>query len=146
MKVTAKKPYSYSQKLILSAVFGLLCGLLNALLVLLTGASFTTYFTIGLIIPMLLSQQWGWKYGLVATLIGHTVWSSWLTPSSNILVTISYSLLTILWISWHGISAHLYRTSNKRIWNPYIAEIPFRFLYCNFRIQHNPIRQNIICL
>ncbi len=118
-----------AKKLILSVAFGLCCCLLNAILVLLTDASITTYFTIGLIIPILITQQWGFQYGLISALIGYTTWSAWIAPSSNFILTILYVIATTLWVVWHGICASLYKKSKRFICNPYIAEIPFRLFY-----------------
>jgi len=85
---------------------------------------------IGMLFPMLISLNWGWKYGLLSALAGgcQSIWWIW-GPSNGYATFIVVPPFT-LWVIWHGYFAYLRRKRKDYGWwlNKYIIEIPFRIL------------------
>ena len=83
---------------------------------------------IGLLFPLLITLVWGWRYGLLAALVGgcQTMWWVW-GPSNGYAIFFVVPPFT-LWIAWHGFFADLRRKQNAPKWwlSPYAIEVPFR--------------------
>ena len=79
---------------------------------------------------MLISLNWGWKYGLLSALAGgcQSIWWIW-GPSNGYATFIVVPPFT-LWIVWHGYFAYLRRKRKDYGWwlSKYVVEIPFRIL------------------
>ena len=92
---------------------------------------YQTDFLPGLIFPMLVALAWGWRYGLVAAMLGLGCQTPWFTQiSSNDWTPILLIPLNTLWVVWHGWCAQQRRQGRHLALNPYIAEIPFRMGSC----------------
>ena len=85
---------------------------------------------IGSLFPMLISLNWGWKYGLLSALAGgcQSIW--WIWGPSNGYATFVVVPPFTLWIVWHGYFAYLRRKRKDYGWrlSKYVVEIPFRIL------------------
>ena len=99
-------------------------------------------FMAGLVFPMIVSLNWGWRYGFVSVTFGVGCQTVWVKGGWESAVTVAIS---IIWIVWHGWCARRFRRTGEIIWNRYIAEIPFRILstillYMTFKsiYQFNP--------
>jgi PAS domain S-box-containing protein len=99
-------------------------------------------FIAGLVFPLIVSLEWGWRYGLVSAIFGLGAQVMGIKGGWESVVTY---FLFALWIVWHGWSAEKFRKTGKKIWNRYAAELPFRLfntiiLYTVFRwiFQLNP--------
>ncbi|UCG80559.1 MAG: PAS domain S-box protein, partial [Desulfobacterales bacterium] len=80
-------------------------------------------FMPGLIFPMIVSLNWGWRYGLLSATFGvgcHTLWAKGGWES-----VVTFFML-VFWIAWHGWCAGRFRNTGETKWNRYVAEIPFR--------------------
>ena len=80
-------------------------------------------FIAGLVFPLIVSIEWGWRYGLVSAIFGMGAQVLWIRGGWESVVM--YALFT-LWIVWHGWSAEKFRETGKKIWHRYAAELPFR--------------------
>jgi signal transduction histidine kinase len=93
--------------------------------------SYRMSFLLGLLLPMLITLAWGWKYGLLSALCGgcQTMWILWLPGSGyGPLVSVPPFTLWIVWLGWFS------RTRR----NIYLGETVFRLfntalLYTLFR-------------
>ena len=99
-------------------------------------------FIAGLVFPLIISLEWGWRYGLVSAIISLGAQAMWIKGGWESVVTY---FLFVLWIVWHGWSAEKFRKTGKKIWHRYAAELPFRLfntiiLYTIYRwlFQLNP--------
>jgi PAS domain S-box-containing protein len=99
-------------------------------------------FLAGLVLPLVVSLEWGWRYGLFSALFGAGSQVMWINGGWESVVI--YSIF-ILWIAWHGWCAEKFKKTGKIIWHRYAAEIPFRvfntiILYTIYRwvFQFNP--------
>jgi PAS domain S-box-containing protein len=97
---------------------------------------------VGLVLPMIVSLKWGWRYGLLSAIFGLGFKAMWFKGGWESIVTVS---MFILWIVWHGWCAERFGKTGEKKWNPYVFEIPFRLfntliLYTIFRwiFQFNP--------
>ena len=82
-------------------------------------------FQIGLVFPMIISLQWGWRYGLLSSTFGLGCQTMWFKGGWESVVTVS---MFTLWIIWHGWCADKFRKTRLSKWNAYVVEIPFRML------------------
>jgi len=128
MKKTTSKSFTY--KIIISILFGLLGFALNFYTINFYFPPYTATVLIGLIFPILITLAWGWKYGLLSALVGgcQTMW--WLWGPSNGYATFLVVPPFTLWIVWHGFIAGWRKKQTVSKWwlSPYIVEIPFRIL------------------
>ncbi len=99
-------------------------------------------FIAGLVFPLVVSLEWGWRYGLLSAIIGLGAQVMWIKGGWESVVTY---FLFVLWIVWHGWSAEKFRKTGKKIWHRYAVELPFRLfntiiLYTVYRwiFQLNP--------
>jgi len=126
--IIIKKEFWY--KAIISIIFGLIGFGINFNTLNFPFGEFTATVLIGLLFPMLITQAWGWKYGLLSALAGGCQSMWWLWGSSN-----GYAIFFVvppftLWIIWHGICAKLFIKQKEYKWwlSQYFVEIPFRLL------------------
>lgn len=117
-------------KVAVSIIFGMIGFALNFNTINFAFPPYTATVLIGLLFPMLVTQAWGWKYGLLSAITGGCQSMWWLWGPSN-----GYAIFAIvppftLWIVWHGIFAGIReKTGNRKWWlNKYFVEIPFRIL------------------
>ncbi|MDC7219245.1 MAG: PAS domain S-box protein [Spirochaetales bacterium] len=61
----------------------------------------------GLIFPMVVAMAWGWKYGLIASLLGLGGLTNWFLWPENGWLNVLTSLLTCGWFVWHGFLAKI---------------------------------------
>ena len=80
-------------------------------------------FTAGLVLPLIVSIEWGWRYGLVSAIFG--LGAQVLLIKGGWESVVEYVLFA-LWVVWHGWSAEKFRETGKKIRHRYAAEIPFR--------------------
>ncbi|MBN2082717.1 PAS domain S-box protein [bacterium] len=80
----------------------------------------------GLVLPMVITLAWGWRFGLLSAVVGLGCQSVWLFWNDS--ATIVVAALFALWIVWHGYCADRRRTANRTHWNMYLVELPFRLL------------------
>ncbi len=83
-------------------------------------------FQIGLVFPMIVSLQWGWRYGLLSSTIGLGCQTMLFKGGWESLVMV---LMLTLWIVWHGWCAATFKKTRLLKWNPYVVEIPFRIFF-----------------
>ena len=117
-------------KVIVSIIFGMIGFVLNFNTISFAFPPYTATVLIGLLLPMLVAQAWGWKYGLLSAMSGGCQSMWWLWGPSN-----GYAIFAVvppftLWVVWHGIIAGIRKKTEKRKWwlNKYFVEIPFRIL------------------
>ena len=117
-------------KLTISVLFGLLGFVINFISIDFPFPPYTATILIGLLFPMLITLAWGWKYGLLAALVGGCQSMWWLWGPSNGYATFIVVPLFTLWIVWHGLIANTRRRREDRVWwlSLYTVEIPFRIL------------------
>jgi PAS domain S-box-containing protein len=89
----------------------------------------------GLVCPMIVSIQWGWRYGLLSGIFCLAFNTMWIKGGWISLISVS---MFLLWIVWHGWCAKKFGDSGDKKGNPYLFEIPFRLfntliLYTIFR-------------
>ncbi len=117
-------------KISISIIFGLLGFFVNFHTIIFPFGEYTAAILLGLLFPMLITLNWGWKYGLLSALAGgcQTVWWLW-GPSNGYAIFLVAPPFT-LWILWHGICANLRKKQKVHKWwlSMYIVEIPFRLL------------------
>ncbi|MDX9701905.1 MAG: PAS domain S-box protein [Candidatus Auribacterota bacterium] len=123
------KRFDISHKILMAVCFGLAGCILNIPAIALRIDSYTVYFLIGLIAPMLIAQRWGWVYGLISVTVGYTMFNSWIPEHPGRYWPLLNTAMITLWIAWHGFCAGIYSRTKKMPANPYIAEIPFRLLW-----------------
>ena len=121
---------SIAYKATISVVFGLLGFAINFFMIDFSFPPYTATVLIGLLFPMLITLAWGWKYGLLAALVGGCQSMWWLWGPSNGYATFLVVPPFTLWIVWHGLISNARRRRKDGKWwlSPYIAEIPFRIL------------------
>ncbi|MBN1493976.1 MAG: PAS domain S-box protein [Candidatus Omnitrophica bacterium] len=126
-------------KVCIAILFGYLGFIVNFFPVNFDFTPYRASFFFGLIFPLLISQAWGWRYGLLSATLGlgaQTMWFHWFTRSGwGSLVSIPPFTL---WVVWHGWAFAQYKKFKLKRWNPYLIEIPFRLfnivlLYTAFR-------------
>ena len=83
-------------------------------------------FLLGLTLPMMVAQAWGWRYGLLSATLGLGCQSMWFMWVSGWGMLASVPMFT-LWVVWHGWWAGGLRNGRWRI-SPYCGEIPFRIV------------------
>ena len=117
-------------KVTVSVIFGLLGFAINFYSIDFPFPPYTATVLIGLLFPMLITLAWGWKYGLLAALVGGCQSMWWLWGPSNGYATFLVVPPFTLWIIWHGLIAHARRRRKDRKWwlSSYAVEIPFRIL------------------
>jgi len=117
-------------KVTISIIFGLIGFVINFHGFNYLFPPYSVAILIGLLFPMLISLNWGWKYGLLSALAGgcQSIWWIW-GPSNGYATFIVVPPFT-LWVIWHGYFAYLRRKRKDYRWwlNKYIVEIPFRIL------------------
>ncbi len=99
-------------------------------------------FIAGLALPLLVSLEWGWRYGLISAIFGLGAQAMWIKGGwESVVMYIFFAL----WIVWHGWCAEKFRKTQKKIWHRFAVELPFRLfntiiLYTVFRwiFQFNP--------
>ncbi|OEU67356.1 MAG: hypothetical protein BBJ57_10510 [Desulfobacterales bacterium PC51MH44] len=84
---------------------------------------FKLNFMAGLVCPMIVSLNWGWRYGLLSATLGLGCQTMWLKGGWESVVTVT---MFTFWIVWHGWCAERFRSTEKTKWRHYIVEIPFR--------------------
>jgi PAS domain S-box-containing protein len=80
-------------------------------------------FMPGLVFPMMVSLNLGWRYGLLSATFGVGCQTLWAKGGWESIVTL---VMLVLWIAWHGWCAGRLRSTGETKWNRYVAEIPFR--------------------
>ena len=68
-------------------------------------------FVAGLVFPLIVSIEWGWRYGLVSAIFGLGAQVLWIKGGWESVVM--YTMFT-LWIVWHGWSAEKFRKTGKK--------------------------------
>ena len=114
-------------KIFVSIGFGLIGFIINFIPINFYFSPFKATFLFGLVLSMIITLAWGWKYGLISATLGlgcQTMWFLWL-PHSGWGSIVSVPLFT-LWIVWHGWCADRQRKKKMHWQNPFIMEIPFR--------------------
>lgn len=134
-------------KISISIILGLIGFSINFLSINFYFTVFKASFMLGLVLPMVVTLAWGWRYGLLSATIGlgcQSGWFMWL-KTSGWETFVSVPPFT-LWVVWHGWFADRLRKGKLTLLNkPYLVEIPFRIfntiiLYTLFRwvFQFNP--------
>jgi len=117
-------------KITISILFGLLGFVINFHGFDYLFPPYSATILIGSLFPMLISLNWGWKYGLLSALAGgcQSIW--WIWGPSNGYATFVVVPPFTLWIVWHGYFAYLRRKRKDYGWwlSKYVVEIPFRIL------------------
>ncbi len=117
------------KKIIISIIFGFLGFVINFYsLDFIQFTDFKINILIGLIFPLLITQFWGWKYGLLSAIAGgcQTMWYLWYTDGYGMLYSVP---VFTLWIVWHGYWADIRRTRRRRWYHSmYIVELAFRIV------------------
>ena len=117
-------------KITISILFGLLGFVINFHGFDYLFPPYSATILIGLLFPMLISLNWGWKYGLLSALAGgcQSIW--WIWGPSNGYATFFVVPPFTLWVVWHGYFAYLRRKRKNNGWwlNKYFVEVPFRIL------------------
>jgi hypothetical protein len=117
-------------KITISILFGLLGFVINFHGFNYLFPPYSATILIGLLFPMLISLNWGWKYGLLSALAGgcQSIWWIW-GPSNGYATFIVVPPFT-LWVIWHGYFAYLRRKRKDYEWwlSKYFVEVPFRIL------------------
>jgi signal transduction histidine kinase len=110
-------------KISISVAFGLIgfCLDLQPFVLLLPNHKF--FFMAGLVFPMIVSLNWGWRYGFLSVTSGVVCQTLWVKGGWDPGVIVAMS---ILWIVWHGWCVGRFKSTGETKWNRYIAEIPFR--------------------
>ncbi len=134
-------------KIIISLLFGIISFFVNFHTIIFQFGEYTVAVLFGLLLPLLITLSWGWKYGLISALFGgcQTMWWLW-GPSNGYAVFFVVPPFT-LWILWHGI----WNERRKRkgitpgLLNLFLTEIPFRLLnslniltITRLAVRHNP--------
>jgi len=115
------------KKIIVSMIFGLLGFWLNFHAVhFMQFADLKVSILFGLLLPLIISLFWGWKYGLLSALFGgcQAMWWLWSTDGFGTFYAVP---VFTLWIVWHGFWADYRRTHEHKWYNSlYVVEIVFR--------------------
>ena len=113
-------------KIVLSIVFGLIGYFINSQSIVILPQPYRVCLMLGLLLPMIITQSWGWKYGLLSALAMAFLHAKWIfTEGYPALLTIP---LFLIWIAWHGYCSEKRGVSNKVFWNQYIVELPYRII------------------
>ena len=112
-------------RLVVSVFLGAVCFVVNYYPINMQVFPIIPGFFLGMICLMLVSQAWGWRYGLISAAVslgglGFLVLKGEGPDRYVLLVTY------LFWIVWHGWCADRYRRSGDAYWNAYVMEIPFR--------------------
>nr|WP_319394888.1 PAS domain S-box protein [uncultured Desulfobacter sp.] len=117
-------------KILVSVSFGLLGFFTNLNTISFPFGEYTAAILLGLLFPMLIALNWGWKYGLLCAVSGGCQSMWWLWGPSNGYAIFSVVPSFTLWVVWHGIFATLRQNQKAAKWwlNMYIIEMPFRIV------------------
>jgi len=124
MQDIAKK---FTFRLTVSVFLGAVCFAVNSFPIATHAFPTIPGYYLGMICLMLVSQAWGWRYGLIAAIVALGGLAFIVLPGKG---PDTYLLLVIyfFWIVWHGLCADRYRRTGNTLWNAYVVEIPFRVL------------------
>ena len=117
-----------TRKTIISVIFGLFGFAINLIPIkIFEYQGLNVNILAGLIFPLFITLAWGWKYGLIAALVGgcQTMWFLWYSDGYGMLYSVP---IYTLWIVWHGVIADFRRKAQFVKWyqNVYVAELFFR--------------------
>ncbi len=117
---------STSRKIFISIIFGLVGFVVNFFPLEFDLVPIRASFLLGLTLPMMVSQAWGWRYGLLSATLGLGCQSMWFIWISGWGMLASVPMFT-LWVAWHGWWAEGRRKGRWRL-SAYWGEIPFRMV------------------